>query len=230
MLGPSDRSRRAVFAQSSRGSAVVVDEAVDKKAKRRVELLQAARTVFASKGYHDAKIEDIVAEAKVAKGTFYLYFRDKRSIFVELVDAFFLRIEGAILTVETSVDIESQVKHNLRALVAVLLDDPLLAQILLSYAAGLDPAFVAKIRAFYESVRDMLTESLVVGQGLGIVAPGDAQLYATCTIGALKEVLLEHASAQRARPREEIVTGLFGLLETGYLRVKPRAAVDGVGA
>ena len=54
--------------------------AVD-RVKRREALLRAARDVFVTKGYHDAKVEDICARADVAKGTFYLYFPDKRSIF-----------------------------------------------------------------------------------------------------------------------------------------------------
>ena len=45
------------------------------KAERRIELLRAARDVFATKGFHAAKVDDIVAAAKVAKGTFYLFFR-----------------------------------------------------------------------------------------------------------------------------------------------------------
>src|SRR5690242_11962185 len=110
------------------------------KTTRRHELLAAARDVFATRGYHDAKIDDIVAAAKVAKGTFYLYFPDKRSVFSELVDVLFTRLGAAILTVDPSVDVEGQVKHNIRAILAVLLDEPALTQILLSYAAGLDPA------------------------------------------------------------------------------------------
>lgn len=189
------------------------------KTTRRFELLQAARDVFATKGYHDAKVDDIVAAAKVAKGTFYLYFRDKRSVFAELVDSLFARLAAAILHVDTSAGVEPQIKHNIRAIVAVFLDDPALTRILLSYAAGLDPAFVAKIRSFYEGTRRLLTEALEEGQRMGIIAPGDANLYATFTIGALKEILLETATTKKARPREEIVTALFELLERGYLRV-----------
>jgi AcrR family transcriptional regulator len=193
---------------------------VDKTARRQ-ELLYAAREVFATKGYHDAKIDDIVAAAKVAKGTFYLYFKDKRSIFSELVDGFFTRIGGAILKVDGDADVEAQVKHNIRAIVAVLLDDPLLAQILLSYAAGLDAAFVAKIKSFYDGAKLLLREALAEGQRLGIVAEGDTALYSTFTIGALKEVILEQALSQRVRPREEIVTAMFELLQSGYLRIAP---------
>src|ERR1041384_6940254 len=159
------------------------------KAERRQVLLRAARDVFATKGYHDAKIDDITALAKVAKGTFYLYFPDKRSVFSELVDLLFQRLGAAILRVDTQSDVEAQVKHNIRAIVAVLLEDPALTRILLSYAAGLDPAFVKELRAVRQEVKLLLEQSLAEGQRLGVIEPGDTELYATFTIGALKEVL-----------------------------------------
>jgi AcrR family transcriptional regulator len=190
------------------------------KAERRIELLRAARDVFARKGYHDAKVDDIVAAASVAKGTFYLYFRDKRSVFAELVDGLFARLSEAILRVDTDGDVEAQVKHNIRAIIAVLLDDPALTQLLLSYAGGLDPAFVAKLQSFYDGVKALLRASLQEGQRIGIVAEGDAALYATFTIGALKEILLEASLEEPARAREAIVAALFGLLEAGYLRIR----------
>lgn len=192
------------------------------KIERRQELLRAAREVFSVKGYHDAKIDDIVALAGVAKGTFYLYFSDKRSIFVELVDTLFQRIGAAILKVDTRSDVEEQVKHNIRAIVAALLDDPALTQILFSYAAGLDPAFVQAIRSFYDGSKALLEASLVEGQALGIVAPGDARLFATFTLGALKELLFENVTAKKALPREEIVHSLFTFLQGGYLRIGPQ--------
>ncbi|WP_437619781.1 TetR/AcrR family transcriptional regulator [Sorangium sp. So ce1151] len=202
------------------------------KSERRQALLRAARTVFSEKGYHEAKVDDIVALAKVAKGTFYLYFPDKRSVFGELVRGLFSRLGGAILRVDPSADVEAQVKHNIRAIVAVLLDDPALTSILLSHAAGLDPAFVKELRAFRQEVKLLLERSLADGQRLGIIEPGDTELYATFTIGALKEVLFENALEEQARPRERIVTALYDLLRRGYLRMDagraaPPAAAEG---
>src|SRR3954463_14840365 len=162
------------------------------KVERRHQLLRAARAVFSQKGYHDAKIDDIVALAKVAKGTFYLYFSDKRSIFVELVNSLFQRIGAAILKVDPQRDVEGQVKHNIRAIVAALLDDPALTKTLFSYAAGLDPAFVQAIRSVYDGSKALVEASLLEGQTLGIVAAGDARLFATFTLGALKELVFEN--------------------------------------
>jgi AcrR family transcriptional regulator len=199
--------------------------AMDKTERRQV-LLHAARDVFATRGYHDAKVDDIVALAKVAKGTFYLYFPDKRSVFAELVDMLFLRLGAAILKVDTGRDVDEQVKHNIRAIVAVLLDDPALTKILLSYATGMDPAFVTKIQSFYAGVKAILAGSLREGQALGIVAEGDTDLFATFTVGALKELLAENVAAQKPMAREEIVDALFRFLQAGYLRTsgaKPKA-------
>jgi AcrR family transcriptional regulator len=195
------------------------------KTERRLDILRAARQCFATRGYHDTKVDDIVAVAKVAKGTFYLYFRDKRSIFVELVDTLFTRLGGAILRVDTEADVARQVRHNIRAILAVLLDDPETTQILMSHAAGLDSDFSAKIQSFYDGVKSLLRESLEDGQRLGIVSDGDAGLFATFSIGALKEVLLEMTSGAKPRSREKVVDELFRLLENGYLRIDPTKPV-----
>src|SRR3954452_14907410 len=55
---------------------------------RRTQLLDAARNVFAKKGYEDATISEIVARAGVAQGTFYLYLPGKEALagaFAELL-------------------------------------------------------------------------------------------------------------------------------------------------
>jgi AcrR family transcriptional regulator len=54
-------------------------------AKTRRRLLEAAETVFAELGYHDASIVKLTEAAGVGQGTFYLYFASKKEIFDELV-------------------------------------------------------------------------------------------------------------------------------------------------
>ena len=53
------------------------------------------------------------------------------------------------------------------------------------------------------------------------MAPGDARLFATFTLGALKELVFENVTAEHAVPREEIVNELFAFLQGGYLRIGP---------
>ena len=52
----------------------------EKKQIKRDSLLSAAYSLFMKKGTYNTSINDIVEEAGVAKGTFYLYFNDKYDI------------------------------------------------------------------------------------------------------------------------------------------------------
>src|SRR6266702_7099959 len=56
-----------------------------RRERTRSELLEAARQVFAARGYHDASIAEITELADMAVGTFYLYFRDKEEAFDTLL-------------------------------------------------------------------------------------------------------------------------------------------------
>ncbi len=44
-------------------------------------LLDAGAVVFAARGYHAARVDDIVKAAKTSHGTFYLYFSSKEDLF-----------------------------------------------------------------------------------------------------------------------------------------------------
>jgi len=48
-------------------------------------LLDAAMVVFATRGYHAARVDDIVKVAKTSHGTFYLYFSNKEDLLRALV-------------------------------------------------------------------------------------------------------------------------------------------------
>ena len=52
---------------------------------RRQAILEAVLAVFAARGYEAARLDDVAAQAGVAKGTLYLYFKDKQALFEELV-------------------------------------------------------------------------------------------------------------------------------------------------
>ena len=55
---------------------------------RRADILQAAISVFSQKGFEGANVADIAAEAKIAKGTIYLYFKSKDEIFRAILEDF----------------------------------------------------------------------------------------------------------------------------------------------
>lgn len=57
-----------------------------KKKQKREALLITAFSLFTSKGIHETSIADIAKEAHMAKGTFYLYFKDKYDLRDKLIE------------------------------------------------------------------------------------------------------------------------------------------------
>jgi AcrR family transcriptional regulator len=196
------------------------------KLERRQKLLNHARDVFARRGYHEAKIEDIVTAAGIARGTFYLYFEDKRTVFEEIVDRAFTQIGMAIVRVDpkdTGRTVADQVHENIRRIVGTLLEDRPTTKILLADAVGLDPAFDRKLQSFYEVVENLLVESLREGQALGVVAPGDARMFAYLILGAMKEILFQVVRREASYTEKEVVDAIYDFLGHGCLRIKGAA-------
>lgn len=55
------------------------------KEEKKKNLVLAAYDLFLSKGVQKTSIDEIVQKANVAKGTFYLYFKDKSEVMEEIV-------------------------------------------------------------------------------------------------------------------------------------------------
>ena len=49
------------------------------------KLINSAIQIFSQKGFYNTKISDIVQNAGLAQGTFYLYFKSKEDIFMHIV-------------------------------------------------------------------------------------------------------------------------------------------------
>ncbi len=58
------------------------------------EIINAAIEVFSQKGYHNAKVNDITRQAGISIGTFYIHFKNKRDLFIEVVEEVFHNIVG----------------------------------------------------------------------------------------------------------------------------------------
>jgi AcrR family transcriptional regulator len=70
----------------------------DRRNARREAILAAALEEFSARGFAAARLDDVARRAGVAKGTIYLYFSDKESLFQELVRTMVRPIVGAIAT------------------------------------------------------------------------------------------------------------------------------------
>lgn len=63
----------------------------DVSEERKSQILDAAATVFARLGFHQARMDDIAAEAGLSKGALYLYYKSKDAIIFAILRFFFAR-------------------------------------------------------------------------------------------------------------------------------------------
>jgi AcrR family transcriptional regulator len=71
-----------------------------KSEEKRLAILKAAFAVVTEHGYSDTKVDEVAHRAGVAKGTVYLYFKDKPAIYIGLVD--WLLEQGLAMTAEVT--------------------------------------------------------------------------------------------------------------------------------
>jgi AcrR family transcriptional regulator len=90
------KAKKRTTATAKRGAKTAAREGAARKTVgqpsaappgKREAILAAALEEFSARGFAAARLDDVAGRAGVAKGTIYLYFRDKETLFQELVRA-----------------------------------------------------------------------------------------------------------------------------------------------
>ncbi len=167
------------------------------KERRREQVLRAAKEVFSKKGFHKASITDIIQRARIARGTFYLYFKNKRDVFYCLLESLLQELDNRITTIEVGKGKPpplEQLGANLHRVITFGLDEPQLIQILSHYATGLDKNLDGILDTFYEKVTDRIECAIRLAIDMGLVRPCNTRLVAHAVRGAIQEVMVQLAS------------------------------------
>jgi AcrR family transcriptional regulator len=95
---PTQRaSRRKRAAEAARTAGAPGSPARKTRSiERRDAILSAALDEFSIRGFEATRLDDVARRAGVAKGTIYLYFRDKESLFQELIRTMLTPLVGTI--------------------------------------------------------------------------------------------------------------------------------------
>lgn len=163
--------------------------------QKRAHILTTAIRVFGKKGYHQTSIADIVDEAGVARGTFYLYFESKSAVFLELLDQLLLHLRQNVVGVDVGPDarpMDEQLFETVRRVLRTAETNRSLTAILFREAVGLDADVDRKLREFYSNIHMFLVVSLTEGERLGLTRPLDTEATASCILGSIKQVIEQH--------------------------------------
>ena len=103
-----------------------MDKMLQKKNEKYQRLIAAAFDLFENNGISAVSIDDIVKKAGVAKGTFYLYFKDKFDLISKLIlkkAAEYMNLTSEIPDIKNDEDFDRYIKKYIDLLVEFLEND-----------------------------------------------------------------------------------------------------------
>ena len=165
---------------------------------RRQQIKEAALQVFADKGYHNTSVTDLVAAAGVARGTFYLYFESKESLFLELLDDLVAELRSGIKGVDpgSEAGVRAQLPGVIGRVLHTVSANRALTRILFREAIGLDAEVDERLAAFNDQIHEYVVQALRLGRGMNLVRPEvDLDVAAACIVGGVRYIVQRHIVA-----------------------------------
>jgi TetR/AcrR family fatty acid metabolism transcriptional regulator len=175
-------------------------------AEKRRAILDAAVRVFARNGFHTSRVGDVAAEAGVAHGLLYHYFRSKEELLETIFRDTWRALLEALRDVEQS---EDPAPEQLRKVAAIVLRtwrrDPDLVRVLVREIAR-GPQLTREIDEIGQAMHAI--ERIVArGQERGeLRSDVDARLAAVILYGALDEILTGWVLGQLPDGDEDVAT------------------------
>jgi AcrR family transcriptional regulator len=175
----------------------------DKRARTRALLVVAAKSLFSSRSIESVTIDEIVAEAGLAKGTFYAHFEDldalTAAIADELVQTFDDLMQPTRLAIADPLD---RIAFGCNAFIAKAVEDPTWAQV------------VARMARFHPAVgegtrRHLIDDLRLALEDIGGPAPS-LELALEIVVGLMLQAL--SAFAEKRVSRDDRESALIALL------------------
>jgi AcrR family transcriptional regulator len=193
---------------------------------RRDQILDSALEVFANKGFHEASIADVCARARIARGTLYQYFGDKRDLLSALMDRIVSRVIDAVhewQPVElprnapwTRADNIAYIEARCGQIMTAVFTDTDTASVILRIARG--TGFVRESLArIDEHVIASIEADMRVGMDRGVLRRFDPHVVAQFIVGGIEKIVLTALDEGRPLEVAPITREIAELLSSGFV-------------
>jgi len=184
----------------------------------RDRILDAALNIFSRKGFHDTKVDEIVKEAHISKGSVYFHFPNKERLFIALVDQFADLIERRVTeAIEQEPIGMRRVQVALREVLETFGKYRRPAKLLLVQAVGLGSVFEKKRLEVTDRFADLIKGYLDEAVACGDIEAVDTVVVSHAWMGAIYSVVIQWVYTGEPT-QEQIMDALLPLLlnSVGY--------------
>lgn len=153
--------------------------------KREQLICDAAIAVFAREGYGKASVSEIIREARMARGTFYLYYKNKGEIFDAILERFLSDVARSVSANPEESEVSSPAANLFgslaRELSGALSKNRLLTRIILSESHRLD--------LFMDRLSSLIANYLNTAALKGNLRDCRVDIVSRCLVGGLREIV-----------------------------------------
>lgn len=196
------------------------------KERRRRELLAAAKSLFAERGFQATTIADVARQAGVSYGVVYWYFDSKDDLFHALMadeEAHLReRIAEALAAAPPDASLRRALRDAVRATFEYFDEDRSSAALLFRDSLTLSDDFERHLFGIYGRFTDELESGLRTAQDAGGVRPAPSRLVAFSAAAIIGQMALRRLSTDDGLTADEAAAFTVDLLLDG-LRPRPRA-------
>lgn len=193
-------------------NAAALSRQKDREAKRKMQIIEAALFVFEQKGYGQARIEDIVAQAKMGKGTFYRYFKNKEDLVLAMIDIFFDQVMETLSWVEENVgeaDLRAVFREEALRFTEIFKKNERLARFLLREARSVSAKANEKVIAFYRDIIEKSETTFALAMHAGLIEKTHPKVVATCIVGGVLQLYTGWLEGILPEDEVELIDGVM---------------------
>jgi AcrR family transcriptional regulator len=171
----------------------------EKRARTRAQLVAAASALFARQAVESVTVDDVVREAGVAKGTFYVHFKDLPELTAAVADELVKAIDDLLQPIRLSIDDPAlRIAHGCSCFIDRALADPGWAGVAARMAAATATVGEVARRRLLEDIKRYVKshgEAISVEVALEVVVGIMLQVFAAIAVGRLSSRHREGAIA-----------------------------------
>jgi len=169
------------------------------------KILDAAINIFANKGYHDTRVDEIVERSQTSKGAVYFYFPSKEQIFLAIINKFASMLKERLVdAIEAEESGVNKVNAALHTSLEVFGQYRSLAKIFLVQATGLGKIFEEKRIEIHNQFAVVIKNQLDQAVKEGGIPAIDTEIASYVWMGAINDVIIRWVQTGQPDPSRAI--------------------------
>lgn len=214
---PGEAPRRPPSSMSAKrfGTGLTEDQ-------RRRHILAAARRTFGRLGYRRAQVGHILAEAGIARRTFYAYFKRKEDLAVELLGDFSAQVRDVrdvegLRRVRTADELRSQYATLAAGLAGLFMQNREMILLLFEGQTAYDPVLTPRVKTVMEMFHSYVREYTAIAIKKRLVRPVNAEVISRLFEGMFFEAIRRVFVAGDPLPFTVWTQEVLDLIDFGFI-------------